>query len=158
MHECKECKKEFSSNESLDSHVRDKHKVMAKNIFFKFKKSYVISFLIVVVLTGLGMYGFISAGRPGELDDFAKCLTDNNVKFYGAFWCSHCATQKKLFGKSIDFVNYIECSTSNKREQIQVCIDANIKGYPTWEFKDGTRVTGALSIKELGSRSGCELK
>jgi thiol-disulfide isomerase/thioredoxin len=33
---------------------------------------------------------------PGKYDEFAKCLTDNGAKFYGAFWCPHCQAQKKM--------------------------------------------------------------
>ena len=96
-----------------------------------------------------------SAG--GKYDGFAKCLSDRGVKFYGAFWCSHCDTQKELFGNSIKDVNYIECSLPDRSAQTSECAAANIKGYPTWEFADGSRQEGELTLKELSLRSGCKL-
>lgn len=97
-----------------------------------------------------------SAQAP-NLDSFAKCLTQNGAKFYGAFWCPHCTNQKNMFGGSIGHVNYIECSLPDKSGQTQVCMDANIQAYPTWEFKDGSRIEGELSLLQLSQKSGCKI-
>jgi len=91
------------------------------------------------------------------LDDFAKCLENNGVKFYGAFWCNHCQSQKALFGNSKKYIPYIECSTPNSSGQLDICKDAKIKGYPTWEFADGLRQEGELSLEVLSEKSGCSL-
>jgi hypothetical protein len=92
-----------------------------------------------------------------NLDEFAKCLSEKNVKFYGAFWCLHCSNQKKSFGSSIQYVNYIECSTPDRSGQLQVCKDAGIVGYPTWEFPDKTRMEGEIALAILAEKSGCKL-
>jgi glutaredoxin len=74
---------------------------------------------------------------------------------YGAFWCPHCLRQKELFGNSFDKINYVECSLPDKSDQTQVCKDAKIESYPTWEFADGSRATGERTLEELGNKAGC---
>lgn len=66
-----------------------------------------------------GIFKVVSA--PGEYDNFAKCLSEKDVKFYGAFWCPNCNDQKALFGKSNKYLNYIECSTADRSGQIELC-------------------------------------
>ena len=108
------------------------------------------------------IFVMISAGcgannRDGRYDNFAQCLTDNGVKMYGAYWCPHCANQKELFGDSFDYVDYIECSLPNKGGQTEVCKQAGIKAYPTWEFQDDTRIEGELSLEQLSQKTNCKL-
>ena len=126
------------------------------------KMTYV--YIALVVLLAGGIY-FVkqnteNAGPTPErltrFDVFAQCLSDAGAKFYGAYWCSHCQEQKKLFQNSKK-LPYIECSTPNGQAQTQVCIDAGIKGYPTWEFKDGSRLDKVVPLDELGVKTGCEL-
>ncbi len=98
---------------------------------------------------------------PGKYDTFAQCLKDDGLKFYGAFWCPHCQAQKKLFGSSVKFLPYIECSTPDATGQTQVCIDQKIQSYPTWELKDGTRLPteneAGVTLETLSAKSGCPL-
>lgn len=93
-----------------------------------------------------------------KYDNFAKCLTEKGAKFYGAYWCPHCTNQKAMFGDSIEDVNYIECSLPNRAGQTDICIQEKIQSYPTWEFSDGTRVTGVRSLEQLSSATGCVLE
>ncbi|MFN7990662.1 MAG: hypothetical protein U0R44_00735 [Candidatus Micrarchaeia archaeon] len=97
----------------------------------------------------------VLSNAPGKYDDFAKCLSSKGAKMYGASWCPHCNDQKKMFGSSWKYMDYVECSTPDGTAQTQVCIDAGIKSYPTWEFKNGTRVNGVLTFEELGAKTGC---
>ena len=83
--------------------------------------------------------------------------TDSGSTFFGAYWCPHCSEQKKLFGSSFKNVDYVECSLPNRAGQTRVCNEAGITGYPTWEFGDGTRASGALPLEILSIRSGCSL-
>lgn len=99
----------------------------------------------------------VSSQNQGRLDDFAKCLKDKGAVFYGAFWCSHCQNQKRLFEGSDKFLNYVECSTPNGREQLQICKDKDIQSYPTWEFVNGASASGELSLKDLSDKTGCGL-
>ncbi len=110
----------------------------------------IILVLIVII--------FLSFRGSGNHDEFAQCLTDGGVKFYGAFWCPHCANQKSLFGNSISKINYIECSLPDRSGQTQICIDEDIQTYPTWGFADGSRVEKVHSLQQLSELSGCELK
>ncbi|MEK6891813.1 MAG: hypothetical protein AABX25_01385, partial [Nanoarchaeota archaeon] len=92
-----------------------------------------------------------------QYDNFAKCLTDKGVKMYGAYWCSHCNNEKALFGESFQYVDYTECSLPDNSGQTQVCLNANIDSYPTWEFKDGSRIKGEMTFLQLSQKSGCSL-
>lgn len=122
-----------------------------------------------VILT-LAMLGFVIlpviiwaklSFRPetaGQYDDLAKCLTQKNVAMYGAYWCSHCQAQKKEFGSSWQYVKYVECSLPGGKGQTQECEEAGITGYPTWDFGNGERLSGEVSLEQLAIKSGCEVK
>jgi hypothetical protein len=123
------------------------------------KKSKNILILLVVAIIIVGGVGFLlkNASKPGKYDSFAQCLKDKGSTFYGAFWCSHCQSQKKIFGKSARLLPYVECSTADGRSQLSICRDKNIDGYPLWEFADGSRQTGEVSLGQLAEKTGCEL-
>jgi len=120
------------------------------------KKSAIAVLIIIVALALLSFWVWQNT-KPGQLDDFAKCLKDKGAKFYGAFWCPHCQSQKKMFSSSQKYLPYIECSTPDGKGQLQACKDANINGYPTWEFSDGSREQGEVSLQKLSEKSGCQL-
>lgn len=114
--------------------------------------------LIVFVVLGLGFLLYPSfKPAPINLGPFASCLKTRGAVFYGAFWCPHCANQKKEFGNAVDLLPYVECSTPDGNTQTQVCIDNGIKGYPTWVFPDGLRLSGEQSLQTLADKSGCAL-
>ena len=94
---------------------------------------------------------------PAPLDAFAQCLGEKGATFYGAFWCPHCQSQKKLFGRSARLLPYVECSTPDGRGQLPICTEKKIEGYPTWEFADGTRQSGEVPIATLAEKTGCPL-
>lgn len=112
---------------------------------------------IVVILIIIGVVFIKSNSEPGQYDDFAKCLTDNSVKMYGAYWCPYCLNQKEMFGKSWKYINYIECSLANKAGQTQECKQDGIKVYPTWEFQGGERIEGELSFEQISQYGSCKL-
>jgi len=105
---------------------------------------------------------------PGELvailkskkELFARCLTEKGVKMYGAYWCPHCAEQKQLFDASFEYAPYIECGVQGNTAKLQqVCIDAGIKHFPTWQFPPvGERVEGTMPLADLSFRTGCPLQ
>ncbi len=115
--------------------------------------------LILCVLAVVFAIGAVIYQRnlPGALDDFAVCLKDKGVTFYGAFWCPHCQAQKALFGNSAKKLPYVECSTPDSQGQLKVCGDKKIVSYPTWEFADGSRETGEVLLAKLSEKSGCVL-
>jgi len=118
-----------------------------------------ILWLVLIIVLAIGVGGFLiyQNSQPGKLDDFAKCLKDKGAKFYGAFWCSHCQNQKKLFESSEKYLPYVECSTPDGNGQLEVCKKENIQAYPTWQFSDGSKKEGELTLKELSDKSGCSL-
>ena len=122
------------------------------------KKEYLI-FGIVTILVVFGIAGFAyyEDSVPAKLDGFAQCLKDKGAVFYGAFWCPHCQNQKEMFGRSAKLLPYVECSTPNGREQIPLCTEKKIEGYPTWEFADGSREGGEVSLSKLAEKTGCAL-
>jgi hypothetical protein len=111
---------------------------------------------VIVILAVVGYFAFGNKTADGKYDSFAKCLTERGVKMYGADWCSHCKNQKEMFGTSFQFVNYVECAQGSG--QSPACAAAGIKGYPTWEFKDGSRQAGEVPLEKLSERSGCKLE
>lgn len=121
-------------------------------------KKYIYILIALVVVVGI-VYVIVAPGKPGKYDQFATCLKDKGLTFYGAFWCPHCQAQKARFGKSASKLPYVECSTPDSQGQTQVCIDAGIKTYPTWQFSSSStdRKEGELELSDLAARSGCQL-
>ena len=84
-----------------------------------------------------------------ESIELARYLTDKGVVKYSAYWCPNCLNQSELFGKqAYKELNVVECARDGKNSQTQLCIDKNIKGFPTWEI-NGKLILGVLSLKEL---------
>lgn len=90
----------------------------------------------------------------GQYDALAQHLTESGFKIYGTSWCSACKMQKDLFGSSFQYINYEECSLDTGSGQTEVCIADGIKAYPTWQFHDGTKKAGFMTIEQLKETSG----
>src|SRR3989344_7600520 len=108
-------------------------------------------FFLVIGILALGVIATIVfranndvVTAPGQYDTFTQCLKDKGAVFYGAFWCPHCQAQKKMFGSSVKLLPYVECSTLAGKAQLPECTEKNITGYPTWEFADGSRMSGEV--------------
>jgi hypothetical protein len=110
--------------------------------------------LIGAVFAGVFYFGQRTAHKN---DAFAKCLSDRGVKMYGAYWCPHCQEQKEKFGASFAYAPYVECGIKGDLHGVaQVCRDAGIKHYPTWQFPPtGERVERVFTLEELSDRTGC---
>lgn len=119
------------------------------------KRTWIYVSVFILIIVGLfAWYGF----TPGQYDSFAQCLDSKGAKFYGAFWCPHCQDQKKLFGKSLKFVPYVECSTQDGKGQLEVCKEKGVQSYPTWIFENGNRQSGLISLADLSATTSCALK
>lgn len=105
--------------------------------------------LITFVVKSLG-------NKPGAYDSFAQCLTEKGVTMYGAYWCPHCANQKKMFGSSFKYVHYVECDPGGKNPQPELCSEKGVKSYPTWEI-NGETESGEIPLPVLAEKSGCIL-
>jgi thiol-disulfide isomerase/thioredoxin len=96
----------------------------------------------------------VEGKKPGKYDSFAECITNSGAKFYGAWWCPHCAAQKALFGKSVEKLPYVECQTKSQTQNA-LCNSIGITGYPTWIFKDGSKLMGEQTFATLAEKTGC---
>lgn len=116
-------------------------------------------FWVVLAVLIIGGFGWTMYAKtlPGKYDGLAQCLKDKGAVFYGAFWCPHCQEQKKMFGNSAKLLPYVECSTPDGKNQTQICIDKGVQSYPTWEFSDGSKLTGEQQPQILAEKAGCEL-
>lgn len=123
----------------------------------KTNKIIILITIFTLLIVGYIIFKNTDNAGPSKLDGFAQCLTEKNAKFYGAFWCSHCQSQKKLFGSSVKYVNYIECSTPDGQGVLPICKENGIVGYPTWTFNDESRLSGEISLEELSSKTQCPL-
>jgi glutaredoxin len=112
---------------------------------------------IAILLIGYSAIAFLNPAEA-KYDEFTKCLSDNGVTMYGAYWCPHCNAQKQMFGNSWAQVNYVECSLPDKAGQTQECMESGIKSYPTWEFQNGLRIEGEIPLEKISSLSGCKLQ
>lgn len=121
------------------------------------KKSTLIWSVVAIVFIGLVAWLIVTPGKPGKLDSLATCIKDSGAKFYGAFWCPHCQAQKALFGSSADLLPYIECSNPDGQSQNQICTTAKVESYPTWEFRDGSRLVGEQTLVALAQKTSCPL-
>ncbi|MCT7951522.1 hypothetical protein NG798_17095 [Ancylothrix sp. C2] len=89
---------------------------------------------------------------PSELA-LGRHLKSLNAKMYAAYWCPYCHVQKDLFGKeAFASINYIECDPKGRNAKPEMCRQANIKGFPTWEI-NGKFYPGMKSLKELSTIS-----
>ena len=121
------------------------------------KKIIIIVVVLTVGILGVATWLFskpqerVQTG-PSKLDSFAQCIAKKKVVMYGAEWCPHCQKQKALFGSAFKYVSYIECPDNPK-----VCLERQVKGYPTWIFPNGHRFEGEQSLEEISKESSCPL-
>ena len=113
--------------------------------------------LLIVAAFG-GAY-YLGNRNQHKYDGFARCLKDRGLVMYGAYWCPHCQEQKKMFAASFEYVPYIECGVQGDTRGVQqVCKDAGIKHFPTWQFPPtGERAERVFELDALSDRSGCPL-
>jgi hypothetical protein len=116
-----------------------------------------IAIAAVIVIAFACVYYFARVRGTTRYDAFASCLTAKQVKMYGLYWCTHCAEQKEMFGASFKRVTYIECGIKGSKDEEQVCKEAGVKNFPTWQFPDGSRKEGTQPLQLLSERTGCSL-
>ena len=91
----------------------------------------------------------VTSESTKESIELAKYLKDKGVVKYSAYWCPNCLNQSELFGKqAYNELNVVECARDGINSQTQLCIDKEIKGFPTWEI-NGKLFLGVLSLDEL---------
>ncbi len=118
----------------------------------KMKKKNLIYLIITIIIVVILIYGYVKwESAPGDYDEFAQCLSKKAVKMYGTDWCHFCQSQKKMFGKSFKYIDYINCD-KNRPE----CNLAGVKGYPTWMI-DNKTYSGVQQLESLAILSECDL-
>ncbi len=76
-------------------------------------------------------------------------LAKHDARFYGAWWCSHCADQKEALGAdAFASIEYFECAPDGVNSRRPICAEAGVEGYPTWQL-DGKLFAGERSLPEL---------
>ncbi len=139
----------------MNNNSQNKGEKMNKNTIF------IIAALVIVVVAFAFLQDKIMPKKTpttpaSKYDGFAKCLTEKGATLYGATWCGHCQNQKKMFGDSIQHVNYIECADA-KGGQTDACEFAGITGYPTWDI-NGEKIPGEMPLETLSEKTGCSLE
>ncbi len=114
---------------------------------------------ILIIGVPLLLVALVAGSRLGEktpknLEVFAQCLKDKNVTMYGAAWCPHCQAEKKRFKGAFKYIKYVECP-----DNVALCTQKGIEGYPTWELGDGTKLAGEQTKNwaKFSSDTGCPL-
>ena len=110
-----------------------------------------------IALVGLAIYAALWYHSTHHYDGLAKCLASKGVKMYGLYWCPHCIDQKEKFGKSFQYIPYVECAVKGSREMAPECKAAGAKNFPTWQFPGEALHEGELSLDDLSSHTGCSL-
>ncbi len=92
-------------------------------------------------------------GEATDLVAFARDLDASGTKLFCASWSAACAEQRQQFEDGDAYLPYVEVGTPDRRGN-QTAAAEGITEIPTWQFPDGTRATGLLSIEELSTQSG----
>lgn len=122
------------------------------------KKTFIISICIILALVVIGILianSPKSQAKKEAFNGFASCIADSGATYYGAFWCPNCQKQGAMFKNAKDLLPYVECSTPDGSNQLQICKDAGVVKYPTWNFPDGTRVEGVQTFASLSEKTSC---
>lgn len=119
------------------------------------KRKLLIAAIVLVAAAAVYFFGVYKPSH--KYDAFARCLSQKQVKMYGAYWCPHCTDQKDKFSAAFQYVTYIECGIKGQRGQTQECQQAGIKQFPTWVFPDGEKHEGEYSLETLSAKTGCDL-
>ena len=111
------------------------------------------TFFLIANVEVLGQSSGNSASSPLRLAQHLKAI---GVRFYGSWTCPACKRQLNLFGlNDIDAVPYVECHKPEQYpDQAQLCRNADLRVYPTWELSDGSRLEGVQSLETLRRWSG----
>lgn len=109
-----------------------------------------MAIVAVVLLSIAGFVLFFVAEKPSSIIDVktTTCIAKSSM-LYATQWCGFCQKQKEMFGTNVDLLNMVDCD-----EDRQLCIDADISGFPTWII-DGKKYTGVKSEDSLKELTGC---
>ncbi|GAB5360211.1 hypothetical protein AAMO2058_000608200 [Amorphochlora amoebiformis] len=91
----------------------------------------------------------VESSSSAEALQLGRELRELGAVFFGAYWCSHCANQKRALGKeAFQMIRYVECAKDGFNSNRKLCNEKDISGYPTWEIA-GDLYPGEMSLDEL---------
>ncbi len=119
----------------------------------------IVGGVLLAAMVAVGVYYLklqMDKNKPGDFDAIAKCVTQKGYKMYGAYWCTHCIQQKEFLGKSVKYINYVECTPgSDKKVMSKACKEKKIEKFPTWLGPDGEKHETVYRPEELAALTGC---
>ena len=65
--------------------------------------------------------------------------------YFRAEWCPHCRRQNEMFGSALRYIHSVDCTNG--------CSD--VKSFPMWTFRDGSRHPGVASFDVLARKTQC---
>ena len=150
-HKCDICNKNFQTKESLQQHNFMKHGAENKEKKkINYKKYFIfIAIGLIIIFSILSILAYMK--KPGQYDDFAKCLTEKGAIVYGNDYCSYTRQQLNFFGKSKKYLNYIKCIDNEA-----LCDEKGVSTTPTWEI-NGQMYEQVQTFGTLATASGCEI-
>lgn len=87
--------------------------------------------------------------------ELAQHLQRSGAVMYGAYWCPHCRNQKEMFGREAwAFIDYIECAPQGFGSNSAMCLKQGVDGYPEWQFGNGKRGHGEMTLDKIAELSG----
>src|SRR3989338_281740 len=93
--ESQSAQKEYEQRLEQQKQFQEHHLKSSKS------KYYILASVIGIVVLAAAAYSVYSINKPGEYDNFAKCLSEKGAVMYGAMdWCKYTQAQKAMFGKS----------------------------------------------------------
>lgn len=118
--------------------------------------------MIAVILATLSAP--LASAVPNTL---AQCLADKGAVMYSAWWCPACFAQLEEMKPSLKrnamkneqeltrtFPFLKECAEAETGNFNRGC-PRDLKGIPTWQFADGSRLVGAQNLDALARKTGC---
>ncbi len=91
-----------------------------------------------------------------DLVGFAQALAESGTQLFGAAWSAASTEQRDLFEDGRNELPFIEI-TGPDRTLNSIGVAEDITVFPTWEFPDGSRSEGVLTLEEISERSGIDI-
>ncbi len=111
------------------------------------KKNTWITFIVIVGVVVLAIF-LMKAPKPETDEETAKCIGENS-EMYVRLGCTHCETQKEMFGEYVSYLKPIDCFFER-----EICAEKGIEATPTWII-NGEKVVGTQEISKLKELTGC---
>lgn len=92
-----------------------------------------------------------------DLVAFAKALTDSGTRLFSTFWSPVGAQQKALFQDGAQFLPFVELSNPDRTlnsvatSEGIVALPGSPADYLTWEFPNGSRLSGLQTLQTLAT-------